>query len=118
MVILFVFISSSGSSKNYYVDPLSESAMAIGTEESPWTTLDQVSAATAQLLPGDTVFFRRSRTYIGKLNILSSGNVNMPIMFTAYGSGEMPEFDNTLTHIIKLSDKRYVVIDGFKIIDR
>lgn len=107
-----------GSAKNYYVDPLSQSTIADGSELNPWKTLDQVSTESAEFLPGDTVFFRRDRTYSGKLNIMSSGNAIAPIVFTSYGLGEMPELDNTLTHIIKLSDKEYIIIDGFKIIDR
>jgi|688.fasta_scaffold127338_2 parallel beta-helix repeat protein len=118
LTLLFLFVSLYSSSKNYYVDPLAEASQQIGSEENPWVTLEQVTSATAMLLPGDTVFFRRGRTYIGKLNILASGAMNAPIVFTTYGSGGMPEFDNTVTHVIKMTDKQYVVIDGFKIIDR
>ncbi len=117
-VFLFLLTSLCASSKNYYVDPLSQTPQGVGSIESPWTTLDQVTLATAQLLPGDTVFFKRSRTYVGKLNIMASGTLSVPIVFTSYGSGDMPEFDNTLTHIIKMSNRQYIIIDGFKIIDR
>jgi hypothetical protein len=118
IMFFFIFISFKGFSKNYYVDPFSQSLNAVGTEESPWTTLDQASIASSQFLPGDTIFFKRDRVYTGKLNILCSGNQSSPIVFTSYGSGQLPEFDNTLTHIIKLSNNQYIVIDGLKIIDR
>lgn len=117
-LLLSILLSLEGASKNYYVDPLSQSINFIGSEDNPWKTLDQVSSASASLLPGDTVFFRRSRTYSGKLNILASGDATAPIVFTSYGVGEMPELDNALTHIIRLSNRNYIVIDGFKIIDR
>lgn len=107
-----------GTAKNYYVDPLSQSTLADGSEPNPWKTLDQVSNASTAFLPGDTVFFSRGKTYTGKLNIMSSGDASAPIVFTSYGIGEMPELDNTLTHIIKISNKEYIIIDGFKIIDR
>ena len=118
LILIFLLTSLYSSSKNYYVDPLAEASQQIGSEENPWVSLDQVTSATSTLLPGDTVFFRRGRTYTGKLNILASGAINAAIVFTAYGSGDMPEFDNTLTHVIKMTDKQYIVIDGFKIIDR
>ena len=113
LTLLFLFASLYSSSKNYYADPLAQASQNIGSEENPWVTLEQVTSATAMLLPGDTVFFKRGRKYIGKLNILASGAMNAPIVFTTYGSGDMPEFDNTLTHVIKIAGKQYVVIDGF-----
>jgi parallel beta-helix repeat protein len=118
LILVFLLSSLYSSSKNYYVDPMAAASQKIGSEENPWVSLEEVTSATSMLLPGDTVFFRRGRTYVGKLNILASGAINAPIVFAAYGSGDMPEFDNTLTHVIKMTDKQYVVIDGFKIIDR
>jgi parallel beta-helix repeat protein len=70
------------------------------------------------LNPGDTVFFKRGQVYSGRLNINRSGSSAAPIVYTNYGTGELPEFNNAVSDIINIYSKQYIVIDGFKIIDR
>jgi parallel beta-helix repeat protein len=44
--------------------------------------------------------------------------VDAPIVYTNYGSGNLPEFNNSVSDIIYLYNKQYIIIDGIKIIDR
>ena len=102
---------------NYYVDPSSTSTTANGSILTPWKTIAQVNSGTTALNPGDTVFFKRGQTYSGRLTISRSGNSTSPIVYTNYGTGNLPEFNNAVSDIINLSGRQYVVIDGIKIID-
>lgn len=102
---------------NYYVDPSSGSTTANGSFASPWKTIAQVNSGSGVLLPGDTVFFKRGQKFSGQLNIGKSGSVGKPIVYTAYGTGSIPVFDNTISDIINIYSKQYVVIDGIKITD-
>lgn len=104
-------------SRNFYVDSSSPSSQADGSFTHPWKTMAQVTAGTYLLVPGDSVLFRRGLRYTGRLNIWCSGNADNPIVFTAFGEGAAPEFDNAVRDIITLYNRSYIVIDGFKITD-
>ena len=111
-------IASTTHATNYYVDPSSSSSTANGTINFPWKTIAQVNSGTGLLNPGDTVFFKRGQVYSGRLTINRSGSSVAPIVYTNYGTGELPEFNNAVSDIINIYNKQYVVVDGIKIIDR
>lgn len=118
LCILISALSTVGYATNYYVDPSSTSVTANGSLNYPWKTISQVNSGTTLLNPGDTVFFKRGQVYSGRLNINRSGSSTAPIVYTNYGTGELPEFNNAVSDIINIYSKQYIVIDGFKIIDR
>jgi hypothetical protein len=109
---------SDASATNYYVDPSSTSATTNGTLANPWKTISQMNAGTALLNPGDTVFFKKGQQYSGRFSIQRSGAAGKPIVYTSYGTGELPEMNNSISDIISISNKQYIVIDGLKITDR
>ena len=117
LVFLFSMLVAQTFAINYYVDPSSTSTVANGSLASPWKTIAQVNSGTTALNPGDTVFFKREQTYSGRLTVSRSGTAGSPIVYTNYGTGNLPEFNNAVSDIITLSNKQYVVIDGIKIID-
>ena len=117
LVFLFSMLVAQTFAINYYVDPSSTSTTANGSLASPWKTIAQVNSGTTALNPGDTVFFKRGQTYSGRLTVSRSGAAGKPIVYTNYGTGNLPEFNNAVSDIITLSNKQYVVIDGIKIID-
>jgi hypothetical protein len=49
---------------------------------------------SANLQPGDTVFFARGSAWTGGIQIDASGSEGSPIIFTNYGSGDLPKFSN------------------------
>lgn len=112
----FAFINANAT--NYYVDPSSTSTNVNGSFSSPWKSITDVNNGSGILYPGDTVFFKRGQVYSGKLNINKSGTAIAPIVYTNYGTGELPEFNNAISDIIYIYNKQYIVIDGIKIIDR
>lgn len=117
LFILFLFSNDIFATK-YYVDPSSTSSITNGSLASPWKTIAQVNTGSSVLLPGDTVLFKRGQIYAGKLNIAKSGTATNPIVYTNYGTGELPEFTNSVSGVITLYGKQYIVIDGIKITDR
>jgi hypothetical protein len=120
-IALYIMISALATfsyATNYYVDPSSTSSTANGSLLYPWKTISQVNSGTTLLNPGDTVFFKRGQVYSGRLTVNRSGSSTAPIVYTNYGTGELPEFNNSVSGIINIYNKQYIVIDGFKIIDR
>ena len=115
--LVFFFYPDCIFSRNFYVDPSSQSDLADGSNAHPWKTMTQVTAGTYLLVPGDSVLFRRGIRYNGRLNIWCSGTAERPIVFSAFGEGTAPEFDNAARDIITLYNRSYIVIDGFKITD-
>ena len=115
---MLTIASTTSHATNYYVDPSSPSSTSNGSFNYPWKTIAQVNSGTGLLNPGDTVFFKRGQVYSGKLTINRSGSSVAPIVYTNYGTGELPEFNNAVSDIITIYNKQYVVVDGIKIIDR
>lgn len=70
------------------------------------------------LNPGDSVLFRRGQSFSGRLLIQRSGITGKPIVYSSYGEGEFPELNNSISDIISISNKQYIIIDGLKITDR
>jgi hypothetical protein len=117
--ILFVLlIYSAVQAANYYVDPASTATAANGSLLYPWKTISQTNAGTTLLNPGDSVFFKRGQLYSGRLVIQRSGVAGKPIVYTNYGSGSLPEFNNAISDIINISNRQFIVINGLKITDR
>ncbi len=116
--LIFLFFSLHLNAKNFYVDPSSTLSTSTGSFLYPWKTIAEVNANANNLLPGDTVFFKRGQTYSGRLSINKSGTSTSPIVYTNYGTGELPEFNNSISDIIYIYNKQYIIIDGIKIIDK
>ena len=104
--------------RNYYVDPSSTLSIANGSFTNPWKTISQVNAGTVGLLPGDSVLFKRGQILSGRLIVYACGTALAPIVYSAYGVGNMPELTYSASDIITITNRQYIVIDGLKIIDK
>lgn len=120
-LILFIIMSMLTCSKPLLEDSLSKFYVASngddnnpGTKDLPWKTLKPVNDHSFE--SGDTVFFGRGSSFSGGLFIKSSGNLDEPIVFTAYGSGPAPRFTNMNSSILNGNIIQilgsYIVIDG------
>lgn len=118
LTFLWNFLTISVNASNYYIDPSSSASLSNGSISRPWKSIAELNNNAGIILPGDTVFFKRNQVYSGRLNIAKSGTINAPIVYTNYGSGDLPEFNNTISDIIYIYNKQYIIIDGIKIIDR
>ncbi|MER5495543.1 right-handed parallel beta-helix repeat-containing protein [Streptomyces sp. NPDC002490] len=77
--------AGSPTGTTYYIDAVTGQDSNSGTTTAaPWRSLDRVNSAA--LYPGDTVAFRRGRTWAGSLLLSASGTPSAPIGITAYGS--------------------------------
>lgn len=117
-VLMCAFAFLNANATNYYVDPSSTATIANGSFAYPWRTIAEANNGSGNVYPGDTVFFKRGQTYSGRLNINRSGTATAPIVYSNYGTGELPEFNNTISDVIYIYNKQYIVIDGIKIVDR
>jgi hypothetical protein len=116
-LILLLIIGFQSNAAKYYCDPSSVNRIANGALTSPWKNIDQVNNGTKTLLAGDTVFFKRGQLFTGRLNIENSGTAKNPIVYTAYGKGNLPLFDNAISDIIVLRNQSNVVIDKIQFTD-
>lgn len=76
----------------YYISSENGSANGDGSAGNPWNSLDSLNAY--KFSPGDTVFFERGSSWSGSFEITASGTEEDPIVFTAYGSGDLPSLSN------------------------
>jgi len=82
----------STSSNSYYIDAISGNDNNEGTMNSPWKSLDKITART--FLPGDNIYFKRGTSYNGSVTINGNGTQSMPITVGAYGTGAAPRLTN------------------------
>jgi hypothetical protein len=85
---VYYFSSSIGNDSNTIAQAKNPS--------TPWKTINKLNSMMGTLLPGDEVLFNRGDTFTGTINITTSGILNYPIIFSAYGTGNNPFFDGRL----------------------
>lgn len=101
------YISTAGNDANNGTSP-----------STPWKTISKVNNKT--FVAGDSILFKRGDAWTGNLNVSSSGLSGNPIVYSSYGTGNLPQFrsgGDFWTAIIALNGRQYVVINGFKIAD-
>jgi hypothetical protein len=109
VVLVFLFLMPAGVSYgrsllemegiSYYVDCAYGNDSNNGTSTSTaWKTLNK--ANNANLVPGDKLLFKRGCTWTGTLMADWDGNSSAYITIGAYGSGNMPKFQNGTTDLI------------------
>ncbi|MDG2222825.1 MAG: right-handed parallel beta-helix repeat-containing protein, partial [Rubripirellula sp.] len=73
----------------YYVDSVDgDDALSGDAEASAWKSLTRLEQQS--LSPGDQVFFRRGSNWNDRLDVASSRSASEPIVFDAYGTGDLP----------------------------
>ena len=117
-IIFSAFMHSKLQAKNYYVDPSAATLSAIGSITNPWKTISQINNGSSAFLPGDSILFKRGQQLSGRLVCSVSGTATAPIVYTSYGFGDLPILTNSSSDVIVMNNKQFIVIDGFKIIDK
>ena len=86
-------VPTEGANGMYYVDSVAGSDSNSGTSiNSPWKSLSAITSR--KFNPGNIISFKRGSSFTGTFNIDDSGTSANPIIFTAYGSGASPIFQN------------------------
>lgn len=79
---------------NYYFSSISgndsRTPAQANNPSTPWKTLIKLNSFISSLKFGDSVLLKRGETFSGSISITSSGSANLPIVFSAYGSGARP----------------------------
>lgn len=92
---------------SYYVDCTAGSDSNNGTSAgTAWKSLNKANAAA--LAPGDKILFKRGCTWMGTLKAWWNGTAANRITIGAYGTGNLPKFQNNSTD---LSDGYYNAVD-------
>jgi hypothetical protein len=87
LAIFFVF--SSIWATTYYVDASNGNDLNSGSSESSaWQTIYKVNVSN--FINGDLILFKRGETWREQLDVPSSGGLENPIVFGAYGTGDNP----------------------------
>ncbi|MGK2863251.1 MAG: PKD domain-containing protein, partial [Chitinophagaceae bacterium] len=119
LLLLCINLCVTLNARNYYVSSASGNNTNTGTSTAaPWQTIAKVNSTT--FAAGDSIFFKRGEVWTGNLIASNSGVSGNPIVYSAYGNGKLPEIINGSdfwTPSISLTDRQYVVIDGFKLVD-
>ena len=76
------------SATTYYVSNAGSDSNAGTSVSRPWATISKVNHT--KLLPGDVVQFQRSGTWLEEIQANESGTAEAPILYTAYGNGQVP----------------------------
>lgn len=112
---LLFFISNSSFATVYYVDSVGgNDAWSGKSSGQALKTLTKVN--TLALVAGDSVFFRRGRTYIGGVNA-RSGSASAPVKYGAWGEGALPVIsaNQARATVINGADKSYVVVENLRL---
>jgi len=95
LAILICIVSTKFilAQNSYYLDSQNGKDCNDGLSEySAWKSHSKVESINLQ--PGDAVYFKRGSAWVGGIQIDASGTEGNPIVFTNYGSGELPKFSN------------------------
>jgi len=83
-----IMITSQVFATTYYVDATTGNDNNSGTSPATaWKTIAKVN--NSYFNPGDSILFKRGEVWREQLNVPSSGSPSNPIIFGAYGSGNV-----------------------------
>lgn len=123
-VLLLTFFSASHlCAATYYVSSSVGNDANSGTAlSSPWKSLSKVNSTSFE--PGDSILFKRGDVWIADaLIVSSSGTQGSPIIFGAYGSGNLPKIDgnesssfpNWYKGVLQIIGKNWVTVEHLEL---
>lgn len=121
ILLLFGFLNEVAAT-NYFVSSGGNNSNPGTSESLPWQTMAKVNSMKTIFNPGDSIKFHRGDFFYGTLNLTRSGTVGANIVFTNYGTGNLPkwQYSTTGAAISALSynyNVSYIIFDGFIITD-
>ena len=91
--VTFSFINTADAANYYFSNNKGDDSRTVKeaqNPQTPWKTINNLNANIDLLLPGDSVLFARGETFSGTINVTKSGSTGLPIVFSAYGTGDLP----------------------------
>lgn len=122
LLITLLFLPLLSSATNYYVSTTDGNNSDNGlTPATAWLNLSKVASQQGSFNPGDSILFKRGGQYPGSINITVSGSAGNPIVFGAYGTGDMPMFTGNSGAVISglfyFNNQNYLTFDNLEIKD-
>jgi parallel beta-helix repeat protein len=122
LILFFVHFFNELIATNYFVSNNGNNSNPGTSEALPWQTMAKVNSMKSVFNPGDSIKFKRGGYFYGTLNLTRSGNSSANIVFTNYGSGNLPkwQYSTAGASIAELSynyNVSYITFDGFIITD-
>jgi hypothetical protein len=116
LIFAFIFILAVPifAGTVYYVDAANGSDVNNGLSiSSPWKTINKVNNSI--FVPGDSILFKRGRTWGATLIPPSHGSSGNNITFGAYGTGDLPKIDGTGRYYCVDGKKDYITITNLQL---
>ena len=92
--LVFISFVYFANARNYYFSSSSgidsRSFIEAQSTITPWRSLNKLNYIFSSLKGGDSLLLKRGDLFYGKIIIKKSGLDNLPIVISAYGSGELP----------------------------
>jgi len=85
---LVILLQVSLNAKNYYLSNSGNDLNKGNSTANAWKSIDRLNQQ--KLEPGDSVLFKRGDVFIGEIQVNYSGNINKPIVYSAFGVGSNP----------------------------
>ena len=89
-IILALSIGIKATATNYFVSVAGNDGYNGQSSDTPWKSIQKVNSMMSSFQGGDTIFFRRGDTWYELLSITASGQYGNHLVFTSYGTGEIP----------------------------
>lgn len=102
VLILGFFMSFpiNSFSKNFYFSSSTGNDSYTATQAqnpaTPWKTIDKLNSSMSLINPGDSVLFKRGDEFTGQITLTRSGTSSARLVFSAYGTGDIPVIKGTL----------------------
>jgi len=87
-IAISLFVILGAQSKNYYFSSKGNDLKQGNRPSVAWQSIQKL--VHLELKAGDSVLFRRGDIFSGEIVVRQSGKAGMPIVFSAYGTGELP----------------------------
>jgi hypothetical protein len=99
---IYVFsIANSTQARNFYFSESqgddSRTMIQAQNSSTPWKSISKLNSFFANLLPGDSVLFKRSESFYGTITVNKSGTSTLPIVICAYDIGVKPIINGFIT---------------------
>jgi parallel beta-helix repeat protein len=88
LFVVFSFFMMHVNATKYYLSASGNDSNKGTGVNSPWQTIERLNKQ--KLKPGDVIHFKRGDVFRGQINVNVSGTLKKPIVFTAYGEGDLP----------------------------
>ncbi len=98
LTLLFTGYAMMALATDYHISNEGNDNHTGTSAEQAWQSLSKLQSVAAQLKPGDHIYFRKGDVFYGQLQLKGlNGTAQQPISIGAYGTGDLPVLDGSIT---------------------